>query len=234
MPLQAPLSLARLEAAGRIYEALVQWRVSDESLRALASAFDDFSATSCVLKVVTVNALYGTNVYATLRMAEHVARVMNDSDRPQGTVQLVERIADLPARPDEKPRHRASFASKFVHFFVDPSAPIYDSYAQATLKAHLGRRRGIWDVKRPYAPYARNLDTLVKEAGLVVGARQLDRYLWLVGQARAWQDLRRKGKKEAMNRELAEMFRNPPPSVAAELTALLGAEWIPERPISPA
>jgi len=233
VPLQEPLSLSRIEAAGRIYEALVQWRISDESLRALASAFADFSPTSCVLKVVTVNSLYGTNVYATLRMADHVARVMNDPNRPREAVPLVERIADLPPRPDEKPRHRASFASKFVHFFVDSNAPIYDSYAQATLKAHLGRRRGIWDEKRPYAHYVRNIDTLLKEAGLKVDVRSLDRYLWLVGQSRAWQDLRRKGKRETTNRELAEMFRNPHPRVAAELAELLGTEWIPEWPINP-
>lgn len=230
MPLQTPLTLEQVRAAGRVHERLEQWRLADESLRALASAFPKFDATSCLIKVVAVNSLYGTNLYATLRMASHLRGVLAAAGRPAGAVALVELIADLPPRQDEKRRHFASFASKFVHFFVDDAAPIYDSYAVKTLKAHLGRRRGIWKGRdqRPYEAFVRNLGVLRAEAGIAVDARQLDRNLWLVGQAREWQRLRKSGKQVTTNRELADMFQSPNAQVASELTHLLGEPWIKE------
>jgi len=231
LPLKIPLTLEQVRSAGRVHDRLDQWRLADESLRALGRAFPDFDATSCLLKVVAVNSLYGTNLYATLRMASHLRGVLADAGRPTEVVPLVELIADLPPRnDDEKRRHFASFASKFVHFFVDEAAPIYDSYAEKTLKAHLGRRRGIWkgSDERPYEAFVRNLGVLRSEAGLEVDARKLDRYLWLVGQAREWQRRRTTGKKETTNRELAEMLRSPSEDVTADLSLVLGEPWPPQ------
>jgi hypothetical protein len=215
--------MRQIDAASRIHAQLVQWRWADGALGALRNAFGDFGPEACLLKVVAVNSLYGTNVYAVLRMAAHVRDVMNDPGRPSGAVALVERLADLRAKEGEKKRYFVSFASKFAHFFVSSDVPIYDSFAERMLKWHLGRRRGIWDADRPYNAFVQNVERLRHESGVQADVRVLDHYLWLAGQVRAWEKLKLEpGRKDKTNRELAEILRNPPVELSAGLAVLKG------------
>jgi hypothetical protein len=223
MGLAVPLRAEQIEAASRIHERLSQWRAADAALRSLADCFPAFEADACLLKCVTVNSLYGTNVYAILRMAAHVRNVMNNPARPTDDVVLVERLAELPAKDGETHRNFISFASKFAHFFVSPQIPIYDSFAVKMLKYHLATRRGGWDKRRPFKSFANNLQRLRDESGLTVGVRQLDHYLWLAGQCRARDaSLPKGGKNNRTNRELAEVLRDPPPELVPDFAALRG------------
>jgi hypothetical protein len=66
------LSMPQIEAANRLHRQLSQWQVTDDAIRSLKERFPGFDIDATLLKVVAVNQLYGTNVYAVVRMAEHI------------------------------------------------------------------------------------------------------------------------------------------------------------------
>lgn len=216
MDLAVPLPISKIEAAKRIHERLEQWRLADQALQRLADGC--FELDACLLKVVAVNALYGTNLYAVTRMAKHVTGVLTASDPAATGSDLVERLAALPATEgQQRKRRHYSFASKFAHFFLDAERyPIMDSYAVSMLKRHLGRRRYSDDKDRPYAAFVRNFQELKRLSGFTGSNRELDRYLWLAGEHAAWKKKRRR----AINAEVAALFAHPPADVAALLDAL--------------
>jgi hypothetical protein len=218
MDLAVPLPLKKIEAANRLHERLEQWRLADQALRLLAERCPDFEPAPCLLKVVTVNGLYGTNVYATTRMAKYVAGVLAAANLATAGPELVERLADLPATEGQKwKRRHYSFASKFAHFFLgDERFPIMDSYALKMLKRHLGRRHFSDEQAHPYTAFVRSFQELKRLSGFTGSNRQLDRYLWLAGEHAAW----KKNKAAAINAEVAAQFAQPSGEVAALLNVL--------------
>lgn len=144
MDLAVPLSMSQIEAANRLHQQLTQWQVTDSALHTLNDRFPGFDIESSLLKVVAVNQLYGTNVYAVVRMAQHVSEVMQETGGKEDT-DLVEELASLNDR-----KHR-SFASKFAHFFIDMERfPIFDSFAVKMVAYHLGTQRQVRDSAHPY------------------------------------------------------------------------------------
>jgi hypothetical protein len=137
---------------------------------------------SILVKVATLNQLYGTNVYAVVRMAEHIVSVW--ASDPDWTYATVERVAALPPSETQKRarRHR-SFASKFAHFFVDAKRfPLYDSYAVKMLRVHLGKGALAAATSPTYGSFADAFFRLRDESGLRCRVVELDKYLWLAGQ----------------------------------------------------
>lgn len=70
--LAVPLTMAQIEAANRLHGKLIQWQVTDRALHILQENLPGFDSEATLLKVVAVNQLYGTNVYAVVRMVRHV------------------------------------------------------------------------------------------------------------------------------------------------------------------
>ncbi len=213
-----PLPISKVEAANRLHEHLDQWRLADQALRLLAIRCPGFEPDACLLKVVAVNGLYGTNLYATMRMAKHVAALLVGVDLAAEGPDLVERFADLPATEGQmRKRRHFSFASKFAHFFLDEERfPIMDSYALTSLKRHLGQRNYSDDTAHPYAAFVHNFQELKRRSGFTGRNRQLDRYLWLAGEYAAW----KKNTAVAINAEAAALFAQPFGEVAALLDVL--------------
>lgn len=213
--LVVPLLRAQVEAAQRLHHRYDQWRTTDKALARLAEHFPGFGPEETLLKVAAVNALYGTNVYAIGRMAEHVRSVMLDAGTGVADSELVECIAALPKTEGQRTdRTHYSFASKFAHFFVDPDRfPIYDYYAAAMVRYHLGRGGLVDDSRHPYRSFVANFRKLKTLAGFPMSTRDLDRYLWLAGQYREW--IRRPT--SAINTELRRTFETPTPEVAEDL-----------------
>src|SRR5262245_36050437 len=119
MDLAVPLPINKIEAANCLHERLEQWGLADQALQLLAERCPRFEPNVCLLKVVAVNGLYGTNLYAITRMAKHAASVLAGTDLATAGPELVERLADLPATEGQKHKRRHySFASKFAHFFL--------------------------------------------------------------------------------------------------------------------
>ena len=218
--LAVPLCREQIEAACRLHSELSFWRVADQALEALGERFPGFEAEAALLKVIAINSLYYTNVYAVARMAKHVQSVMADVEPGSTDPDLVDRIADLPRSTNQKgPRKFLSFASKFAHFFIDSERfPILDSYAETVIKLHLGKNGYRSDKERPYAAYVANFQELRQQAGWTGTARGFDRYLWIAGQFRASTGKR----KASINSELRQLFEYPPSKIKRDLKLLLG------------
>jgi len=218
MNLAVPLPITKIEAANWLHGRLEQWRLADQALIRLAHCCPDFAPDACLLKVAAVNALYGTNLYAITRMAQHAARILAKTDLATAGPELVERLADLPATEAQKQKRRHySFASKFAHFFLgEDRFPIMDSYALVMLKRHLGRRHYLDDKAHRYGGFVHNFRQLKRVSGFTGSDRQLDRYLWLAGEYAAW----KKNRNAAINAEVAALFAHPPDDVAECLDVL--------------
>jgi hypothetical protein len=175
--LEVPLTEKQIDAANELHATVEQWREEARALELLRKALPGWSRGEAIIKCVVINSLYGTNVYAIVRMAEHVSKTLGPKFDER---QLVERVAQLEGR------NHVSFASKLCHVFVsEDTFPIYDSVACETLRLHLGRRY-IGTTEARYQAFLQNLSVLREYASIGSGARRLDRYLWLVGLCRRW------------------------------------------------
>ncbi len=214
-----PLLQSQDEAAVQLRGRLVRWAATDRALERLARQIPDFGFEASLIKVAAINQLYGTNIYAVARMAEHVSRIMTTTPDTTQEVELVERLAALPpACSDQKERKHLSFASKFAHFFIDDKRfPIYDSYAVEMLSYHLGAAGQVKDSDHPYRAYLINLVTLRNSLGFACSYRELDHYLWLAGLYRAWT----RNPNAQINTEVATMLL----SGGTELTKTLHELW---------
>jgi len=217
-----PLQHRQVEAALRLYQKCRWWQATDEALDSLASSFPDFNFKSTLLKAAAVNALYGTQVYAVAEVAEHLCAILRETRLP-ATPALVGDLARVKFVRGSKQETRTlrSFASKFAHFFIDPDRfPIYDSYAVKMLTYHLdGKARE----ELPYGDFVAGFSALKNAFDLPVTTRQLDRYLWLAGQLRAWKGLPPWRKPyTAINSELQCLFEYPAGEIQELTEAVLG------------
>ena len=157
-----------------------------------------------MVKAVAVNALYSTNVYAIVRVAEHIAGVLARSNLAAAGPELVEEMATVPAGGSEKrPRRRHSFASKFAHFFIDPERfPILDHYANEMVRVHLGNEGMVQDPGKPYVAFVKNIEQVGAAVGVNLSWTDLDHYLLIAGQYRAF----KQGHGEEIGAELRDLF----------------------------
>src|SRR5438552_7817602 len=102
MELALPLSQEQVDCACRLHERLAQWRLSEAALEKLADKFPGFSAEACLLKTVAVNEIYGTQLFATVRMARHIEGLFASTSAGTADLGIVEQIAALPSREGEK------------------------------------------------------------------------------------------------------------------------------------
>ncbi|NPV29141.1 MAG: hypothetical protein HPY58_05655 [Firmicutes bacterium] len=214
--LAVPLTRPQVEAALQLYRYCELWQSVDEALDSLARSFPGFDFKSTLLKAAAVNALYWTQVYAVVEVARHMHRILEGAAAPL-CPDLVESLGRVPGLG----RKFRSFASKFAHFFIDPERfPIYDSYAVRMVTYHV---EGKGKEGLSYEQFATGFAALKKAAGFPATTRELDRYLWLAGQYRAWKGLppwRRPS--TGINPELQRLFEAPSREVQALLEALLG------------
>jgi DNA-binding ferritin-like protein (Dps family) len=214
---KARLTEEQIASAGTLHATLAQWQIADKALGRLREAMPGFGREEALLKVVAINALYGTNVFALVRAATHVQKVLGSGDLAKAGPELVESLANIPTTSNARLRRYVSFASKFAHFFISPERfPIYDSYAERMVSLHLGSA-AVRKPARPYEAFTANLERLKSEYGLRCSYRELDRYLWIAGLYRAY------GNGERMlNAELLHLFDNPSAEQRALLATLRG------------
>jgi len=216
-----PLHRKQIIAAGHLHKRLTGWRKTDAALIRLRSAMPGFEPEACLLKCVAVNALYGTQVMAIVRMANHVHDVLGGKKRVKAGLELVKRIAELPKGQGKTGRVFTSFAAKFCHFFVsEDDFPIYDEAARRMLKFHLGKK-SMSTTKDPYVAFCEDIDQLTKGGASLSGSsRELDRYLWISGMYERWLRQRKK-KNPLINAELLRVFKNPGAPEAKLLNQML-------------
>lgn len=217
-----PLEHRQIEAALHLYQKCKRWQATDKALDFLARSFPDCHFESILLKAAAVNALYGTQVYAIAEVAEHLCSVLGNTTLP-ATPGLVDELAKMRLVRGAKQITRTfrSFASKFAHFFIDPDRfPIYDRYAVKMLTYHLN---GKGREELSYDQFAASFSALKDALDIPVTTRELDRYLWLGGQLRAWKGLMPwRRPYTGINSELLHLFETPAGEVQELTRAVLG------------
>jgi hypothetical protein len=217
MRLETSLLSKQIEAANKLRDCLEGWKLSDKALIALSEKFPGFESHVCLLKCVAINAIYGTNVLAIVKMRKHVEDVLGKCDLSKVGPELVDEIAKAPEDEDGKSRRRTSFASKFCHFFVSAERyPIYDDAACNALKLHFGKR-----VKpHEYGSFCECIEKLKGSVRTGCSTRMIDHYLWLTGMYLRWIKEQHKPN-PIINSELLALFKGPTKEQAAELDVLL-------------
>ncbi len=212
LALTVPLLPSQIDAANRLHQQLEQWQIIDQALGSLHARFPGFDLEATLLKVAAMNQLYGTKVYAVVRMAQHITAIMPGAYE-QDVPELVEALASL-----SDGRKYLSFASKFAHFFIDMERfPIYDSFARKMVAYHLGKQRQVPETEGAYKAFLENIERVKRRAHLSCTNKELDHYLWLAGLYQTW-----KKKHEAkMNVEVAKLFTTPSPDESNDLALLL-------------
>ena len=136
-----------------------------------------------LLKVVALNQLYNTNVFAVESLARHIVEVDIDALLAERSPVVVDRIAKLTV--GDKTRNHYSFASKYCSWHHPESYPIYDSRVEACLWAYRKqdkfcefRREELW----VYEGLLRIVDTFRSHYGLgSFTYKQLDKFLYKYG-----------------------------------------------------
>jgi hypothetical protein len=187
MPEPVPLSPHLVRAACDLHATLVPWHRSDEALLAIKAGVQGFSPAATLAKVAAVNALYYTNVFALVRVAEHFSGVLALADLETAGPDLVDALADVPQGGTERRKvRRLSLAAKFAHFFIDEDRfPIYDRYAVRMVAKHA--RTSVASLDGNFAAFTAAFNELAIGTALVTQRRRLDRYLWIQGQYEEWQ-----------------------------------------------
>lgn len=189
-----------VEAASLLQEKLSGWRHSEAALDLAARRMPGFDSATALAKVVLINALYYTNVYAVTKVAQRFASILHNTIPQEWTPSLIEEMAIVElGTGNGKTKRLRSLASKFAHFFMDQHFPMYDLYAKKSLMRHTGEKL---DALESYPAFCRTFSTLAEQVCMQNATRKLDRYLWVQGQFDAFC---RSGK--AYNKDLDRAFR---------------------------
>lgn len=137
-------------------------------------------------KVVVLNGLYSTNIYATYAVARHICELNIDSDLHQGSLDLVHRIARVTL--NGKVRNNYSFASKYCSWHRPDVYPIYDGFVGGLIWAYRKHCQFADFKQKELGDYPRFRDIIVQfmdHFGLgQFGFKELDKFLWLYGKYR--------------------------------------------------
>jgi hypothetical protein len=218
--LAIPLSQDQIEAARQFW--LAGW--DSPELIQLNKAFPE-RWKAVRTKAITLNVLYGTNIFAIAKVAECVEHVLSAPNAATGTTLVEDLVREI---RNITHRDHYSFASKYVHLFVDRSVPLLDSYAEWMLEKHLGKMKS--KKTNRYEKFVDNTEILKEAAGVNCNSAELDSYLWVAGEYWWWIAHRHK----EVNSDLLPFFesleRNPTeePLLARLLGIEAGVQAVPE------
>jgi hypothetical protein len=143
-----------------------------------------------LVKVVALNRLYNTQIFAVYDVASHIheeARCIDDA-LPTGSPEIVDRIAKVTISATGKVRSNRSFASKYCSWHNQTSYPMWDSRVELYLwclretpfASVLGSNPDQW---KYYKEFAKTM-TVFRDFFQVRSCtfKQIDKFLWLEGE----------------------------------------------------
>ncbi|HLY28770.1 MAG TPA: hypothetical protein VKQ72_20665 [Aggregatilineales bacterium] len=138
-----------------------------------------------LLKVVALNALYGTGILATRKVAEHIVSLKIDPGLGAGQTEVVHRIARIEIAG--KNRNNYSFATKYCSWHNPIHYPIFDSFVEEMLWGYRKRdgfssfqRQDLWQ----YSQLKQAIEDFRTHYGLsMFDLKDIDKFLWLAGKA---------------------------------------------------
>lgn len=178
----APLSLPTAEAVRAAAERFSRDPRYGPAERALSKTFSRFpennSLEDVLTKVVLLNSLYSTNIYAVTEMAEHICVLGIDPELAAGAPAIVEAIASLEASG----RRHYSFATKYCAWHRPELYPIYDNLVDRLLwryQRHYRFAAFAQEDLRDYGHYVEVIHAFRRHFDLEgITLNQLDKYLW--------------------------------------------------------
>jgi len=208
LTLAHPLAQSQIDAASRFWAG---WE--SRELVQLKQAFPE-RHDAIRVKAVVLNTLYGAHVIAIYKVAGLLEKLL-EKTHTTGPL-LVEELVDGIKKITGLAHY--VFVAKFGHFFVDSNLPILDSYAEEMAAWHLGQAQS----RKPerYIRFCENIETLSKLASLTCDCAELDAYLWVAGEYRAWL----KNSKRKISSDLKPCFERlqKDPESEPDLRDLLG------------
>jgi hypothetical protein len=141
-----------------------------------------------LIKVVLLNGLYNTNVYAIMDMAFHIRCLDIDAELAVASPDLVDRIARLTIHG--KTRRHYSFATKYCSWHRPDDYPIYDSLVEKLLWLYHNQCH-FAEFNRPdlqnYSTYKAVIGAFRQYFDLThLSLKEIDKFLWFTSK-----DLRR-------------------------------------------
>lgn len=139
-----------------------------------------------LLKVASLDNLYGTNIWALQPLAEHITRLNVDAKIRSGSVDVVDLIARLTLK--DKERRNYSFATKYCAWHNPTAYPIYDWYVEAmlweyqrTFRFAAFRRQDLSE----YPAFRKAVLAFRSHFGLdAYSLKEIDKVLWVQGKRR--------------------------------------------------
>jgi hypothetical protein len=241
------LTYDQFEAANKLYLTLPSWQIGDETFKYLKKqSFDD--NVVCLLIVLAIDSLYSTSLRFESGLRERIAGCIHSERETlkQADEQIrPERVVSFAAQfkkklPKGEQQHGGgvqtgplSFASKFFHFFVCDRFPIYDKYASAGLK-YACHALMYEQPNNDYCSFFHGVEQL-RQLFDKASTRQLDQYLWLMGQWREELTTKIDGKnklaktigraKAERPNEITLLFGSPTPNQKDLLNTLTNGEY---------
>jgi len=217
----------QIAAANAIHDHhMPGWAGTDRALTLLAESVPGLDPDAVTLKAAAVDRLYYTRHYRLGDAIERIVEVLGpEPARPTNAAEaiaLVEAIA--PIEVGGKDRWHWSFASKFGHWFLHDSLPIYDQWAIRAVAHHFGRIR--WQTTA-YRDFAEHVHALRDASGLECTTREMDRFLWLSGMYRAWGEAEDRGRL-GLSGEVVGLFESGEPDAPHALAVLMGPTPVAE------
>ena len=169
--------------------------VADLALNELFTQYPSNKSYSHVLlKVVTLNRLYSTSIYAVYDAATHIHERAEeiDSALAAGSPEIVDTIAALTLGATGKKRHVYSFASKYCSWHKQDKYPIWDSRVRRYLSALrrqlkntddarlLGTNPDLWTLYPEFVELITGLRRRYRLAAF--SFKDIDKFLWKHGR----------------------------------------------------
>jgi hypothetical protein len=176
----------------RIQEFDTSQAIVEDAISKLIKCFpQNTSQEEVLLKVTVINDLYGTAIFATSNVADHIVLQNIDELLQKGDSIVVDRIAKVQLA--KKIRNNYSFASKYCSWHNRQEYPIYDRFVEQMLWAYRNqdqfsqfRRQDLWEYRR----FKEIMLDFRNYYGLSsFDFKDIDKFLWLEGKGLFASDL---------------------------------------------
>lgn len=174
-----------VQAAVAHYSADPRNALADRTLRMLFDTYPlNSDAVHVLHKVALLNALYSTQIYDVITVAQHIVSREIDSRLKAGDLNLVAEVAKVTFK--NKVRTNYSFATKYCSWHSAESFPIYDDFVRKRLLAY----QKIYpfaeftaETLKDYKAFVKVLASFRDKFKLSsVCIRDIDKFLWLEGK----------------------------------------------------
>ena len=183
-PLPIPTSKLLSQAVAR-FDSDARYGPSDSVLsRVFSHQPNNDVLQDILIKVVLLNGLYNTNVFAVTAMALHIQNLGIDPELAPASPDLVDKIAWL--KIGENSRRHYSFATKYCSWHRPAEYPIYDSLVERLLWAYRAQHSFAQFARQDPQDYPKFKAILTKFRSYFeleeVSFRELDKFLWFTSK----------------------------------------------------